>query len=154
MSGQPAHASSPIIGVVGAGEASPDQLATAHRVGQLLGEAGATLVCGGLGGVMEAACRGAVEAGGLTVGLLPGQDPTTANPYVRVPLATGLGELRNGLIVRASQALIAVAGGPGTLSEIALALKAGKPVHGLDSWDIPGVRSAAGPEEAVAAALR
>lgn len=145
--------SPPIIGVIGAGEASPDQLVTAHRVGQLLAEGAATLICGGLGGVMEAACRGAVEAGGLTVGLLPGDDPSAANRYVRVPLATGLGELRNGLIVRTSQALIAIGGGPGTLSEIALALKVGKPVHGLQTWEVPGVRAASDPDRAVAAAL-
>jgi uncharacterized protein (TIGR00725 family) len=111
------------------------------------------VVCGGLGGVMEAACRGAREAGGLTVGILPGLDRSAANPYVEVALPTGLGEGRNLLVVRAADALIAVGGGYGTLSEIALALKAGKPVVGLGSWEIEGVQAVADAEAAVAAAL-
>jgi uncharacterized protein (TIGR00725 family) len=111
------------------------------------------VVCGGLGGVMEAACRGAKEAGGLTVGILPGTDRAAANAFVDVAIPSGLGEARNALVVRAADALIAVGGGYGTLSEIALALKAGKPVVGLDSWDIEGVTAASGPEAAVAAVL-
>jgi uncharacterized protein (TIGR00725 family) len=118
-----------------------------------VGERGAVLVCGGLGGVMEAACRGAKEGGGTTLGILPGSDRSAANPYVDVALATGLGEGRNLLIVRAADVLIAVGGGHGTLSEIALALRAGKRVIGLDTWEIEGVASAASPEAAVAAAL-
>jgi uncharacterized protein (TIGR00725 family) len=122
-------------------------------VGRLLGRRGAVLVCGGLGGVMEAACRGARGEGGTTVGILPGLDRGAANPHLDVALATGLGEARNALVVRAADALIAVGGAYGTLSEIALALKAGKRVIGLGSWQIDGVRPAAGPEAAVEAAL-
>jgi uncharacterized protein (TIGR00725 family) len=102
---------------------------------------------------MEAACRGAHEAGGRTVGILPGADRAAANRFVDVAVPTGLGEARNALVVRSADALVAVGGGYGTLSEIALALKAGKPVVGLDSWDIEGIDAAATPQQAVAAAL-
>jgi uncharacterized protein (TIGR00725 family) len=102
---------------------------------------------------MEAACRGAKQAGGLTVGILPESDRSAANPYVDVALPTGFGEGRNALVVRAADAVIAIGGGYGTLSEIALALKAGKRVIGLDTWEIEGVAPADGPEAAVAAAL-
>jgi uncharacterized protein (TIGR00725 family) len=122
-------------------------------VGRGLAERGTVLVCGGLGGVMEAACRGAKEAGGTTVGILPGLDPADANPYVDVALATGLGEGRNLLVVRAADALIAIGGGHGTLSEIALALKAGKRVVGIGTWDIEGVVPAPDAAAAVEAAL-
>jgi uncharacterized protein (TIGR00725 family) len=141
------------IAVVGAGEASPDELALAEDAGAAVASAGCGLVCGGLGGVMEAACRGAKEAGGTTLGILPGSRRAEANPHVDVALTTGLGEARNALVARAADALVAVAGGYGTLSEIALALKAGKPVVGLGSWAVEGVRPASNPEEAVAAAL-
>ncbi len=126
----------PQIAVVGPGEAGPELLATAEQVGARLAEAGAVLVCGGLGGVMEAACRGAREAGGLTVGLLPGTDRLAANPFVEVAIPTGLGEARNALVARAGEALIAVGGGYGTLAEIALALKARTPVVGIATWDL------------------
>ena len=139
--------------MVGPGDASAEEAAAAEEVGRLLGERRALLVCGGLGGVMEAACRGASSAGGLTVGILPGADRGAANPHVEVALATGLGEARNALVVRAADALIAVGGAYGTLSEIALALKAGKRVIGIGTWEIEGVQDAAGPEAAVAAAL-
>jgi uncharacterized protein (TIGR00725 family) len=122
-------------------------------VGRLVAERGAVLVCGGLGGTMEAACRGAKGAGGRTVGLLPGVDRSAANPFVDVAIPTGLGEARNAVVVRAADVLIAVGGGYGTLSEIALALRAGKRVIGLGTWDIDGVVGADGPEAAVAAAL-
>jgi uncharacterized protein (TIGR00725 family) len=102
---------------------------------------------------MEAACRGAKEGGGLTVGILPGSDRAAANAFVDVAIPSGLGEARNALVVRAADALVAVGGGYGTLSEIALALKAGKRVVGLDSWDIQGVIAAADPAGAVAAVL-
>ena len=111
------------------------------------------LVGGGLGGVMEAACRGASEAGGVTVGILPGDDRSAANRFVEVSIPTGLGEARNALVVRSADALVAVGGGYGTLSEIAFALKAGKPVVGLRSWEIEGVRPVESPEQAVSAAL-
>jgi uncharacterized protein (TIGR00725 family) len=125
----------------------------AEEVGRLLARRGAVVVCGGLGGVMEAACRGASREGGTTVGVLPGLDRGAANPFVSVAVATGLGEARNALVVRAADALIAVGGAYGTLSEIALALKAGKPVIGLGTWEIDGVERVEGPEAAVNMAL-
>jgi uncharacterized protein (TIGR00725 family) len=144
---------SPHIAVIGAGRASPEQAETAEAVGRGLAEAGAVLVCGGLGGIMEAACRGAKAAGGTTVGILPGDDRSDANEHVDVALATGLGEARNALIVRAVDALVAVGGEYGTLSEIALALKTGKPVVGLGSWDLEPVVRARTADEAVRRAL-
>jgi uncharacterized protein (TIGR00725 family) len=142
------------VGVVGPGEASASEAAVAEEVGGLLAEGGAVVVCGGLGGVMEAACRGAKSKLGLTVGLLPGLDRSAANGWVDVAVATGLGELRNGLIVRASDALVAVGGGAGTLSEIAFALKAGRPVIGVGTFELGGVVQAASAAEAAALALR
>jgi uncharacterized protein (TIGR00725 family) len=139
--------------VVGPGDASAEQADAAERVGRLLARRGAVVVCGGLGGVMEAACRGARREGGTAVGILPGLDRGAANPHVEIALATGLGEARNALVVRAADALIAIGGAYGTLSEIALALKAGKRVVGLDTWQIDGVEPAEGPEAAVEAAL-
>jgi hypothetical protein len=124
------------VAVVGGGAASAGEERAAEEVGRGLAEAGAIVVCGGLGGVMEAACRGAKAGGGTTVGILPGSSRTDANPHVDVAIATGLGELRNGLVVRAADALVAVGGEFGTLSEIALALKAGKPVVALGGWEL------------------
>jgi uncharacterized protein (TIGR00725 family) len=145
----------PYVAVVGAGEnVGAEVLAAAQEVGARLAQRGAVLVCGGLGGVMAAACRGAAGADGTTVGILPGDDRAAANPWVTVALASGMGELRNGLVVRAADAVIAIAGGVGTLSEIALALKAGKPVIGLGTWAIDGVQAAGDPAEAVGLALR
>lgn len=151
----------PYVAVIGAGDASAADRSRAERVGRLLGEAGAVVVCGGLGGVMEAVCRGAAHAGGLTVGLLPGTDRRAANPWVRVAVATGLGELRNGLVVQTADVVVAIGGEYGTLSEIALALTMGRPVVGLRSFSVvrpddsfdPGVLAARGPDEAVAMAL-
>jgi uncharacterized protein (TIGR00725 family) len=142
------------VGVVGPGEASASETAVAEELGGLLAEGGAVVVCGGLGGVMEAACRGAKSKLGLTVGLLPGLDRSAANGWVDVAVATGLGELRNGLIVRASDALVAVGGGAGTLSEIAFALKLGRPVIGVGTFELDGVVQAASAAEAAALALR
>jgi uncharacterized protein (TIGR00725 family) len=142
------------VGVVGPGEASASEAAVAEEVGGLLAEGGAVVVCGGLGGVMEAACRGAKSKLGLTVGLLPGLDRSAANGWVDVAVATGLGELRNGLIVRASDALVAVGGGAGTLSEIAFALKVGRPVVGIGTYELDGVVQAASAAEAATLALR
>jgi uncharacterized protein (TIGR00725 family) len=138
------------VAVIGPGD---EPTVAAAEVGRLLAERGATLVCGGRGGAMEAACRGAKEADGLTVGILPGADRSEANPFVDVVVPTGLGEARNALVVGAADAVIAIGGGYGTLSEIALALKAGKRVIGLGTWEIEGVVVAEGPEAAVAAAL-
>ncbi len=126
----------PYVAVVGAGQCDEGLYALAREVGRRLAARGAILVCGGLGGVMEAACRGAKEAGGATLGLLPSLDRRDANPYLDVALPTGLGEARNALVVRAADALVAVGGEFGTLSEIALALKAGKRVVGLGTWEL------------------
>ena len=134
----------PWIAVCGTGEGAGDaELAAAEEAGAAIAVAGAVLVCGGLGGVMEAACRGARSKGGLTVGLLPGTDRDEANGWVQLALPTGLGEARNALVVRAADALIAIGGGWGTLSEIALARKAGKPVVGLATWELGGAEGAA-----------
>jgi uncharacterized protein (TIGR00725 family) len=141
------------VGVVGAGEATADVERTAEEVGRLLAIAGATVVCGGLGGVMAGACRGARAAGGTTVGILPGLDAADANEWVDVALPTGMGEMRNVLIVRASDVLVAVAGEYGTLSEIAFALRDGIAVVGLGTWDVRGVDVADGPADAVARAM-
>jgi uncharacterized protein (TIGR00725 family) len=143
----------PYIAIVGPGDATPDQTALAEEIGAGLATAGATIVTGGLGGVMEAACRGARSKHGTTLGLLPGDDRGAANGWVEVAVATGLGELRNGLIVRASDALVAVGGGAGTLSEVALALKLGKPVVGVGTWAVQGIEQVDGASEAVARAL-
>lgn len=144
----------PYVAVVGAGgDVAPEVLAIAEAVGAELARRGAVVVTGGLGGVMEAACRSARRGGATTLGILPGDDRAAANPFVAVAVATGLGELRNGLVVRSADALIAIAGGHGTLSEIALALKAGKRVIGIGSWEIDGVRPARDAAEAVALAL-
>lgn len=141
------------IGVIGAGDCSDAVGALARDVGFEIGRRGWTLVCGGLGGVMTAAARGCAEAGGTTVGILPGMERWTANPYIQVALPTGLGAGRNLLVVRASDLLIAIAGGYGTLSEIALALKGGKPVIGLQTWEhISGIQHVADPQEAIRAA--
>jgi len=142
------------VAVVGAGaDVAPALLAQAETVGALLARQGAVVVTGGLGGIMEAACRGARMVGGTTLGLLPGEDRAAANRWVSVAVATGMGELRNGLVVRCADALIAVGGEYGTLSEIALALSAGTPVVGIGSWEIEGVRVAADALEAVALVL-
>ncbi|MEM4781528.1 MAG: TIGR00725 family protein [Halalkalicoccus sp.] len=138
------------ISVIGGGRADEPDTEIAYEVGTLLGERGHTVVCGGRGGVMEAVCRGAREAGGETIGILPGTDPAAANHAVDVPIATGIGEARNVLVVRNGAATIAVGGRYGTLSEIALALKIGRPVAGLDTHDIEGVEAVETPEEAVA----
>jgi len=124
------------IAVVGAGVCSEETAQVAKEVGRHLARAGALLVCGGLGGVMEAACHGAWEEGGLTVGILPGTSRDSANPFVHIPIATGLGEVRNALIARTADAVIAIDGEFGTLSEIALALKIGKPVVGIETWEL------------------
>lgn len=145
--------SAPYVAVVGPGEATGEQQRCAEAVGRGLALAGVVLVCGGLGGVMAAACRGAAGAGGTAVGILPGSDREAANEWVSVALPTGLGELRNGLVVRAADAVIAVGGAYGTLSEIALALKTGVPVVGVGSWPIDGVEAVESADDAVARAL-
>jgi hypothetical protein len=150
----------PVIGVMGAAACDAATYATARELGRRLGAAGFVLLCGGGTGVMEAAARGAAEAGGLTIGILPGRDAEESppNPYIQVPLFTGMAYARNWVNVVASDVLVAVAGELGTLSEIALGLKAGKPVLLLQSWqfEIPGftppanLHRVATPEEALA----
>jgi uncharacterized protein (TIGR00725 family) len=125
-----------IIAIIGDSSCSPEEAQLAESVGELLAQQGATVVCGGLGGVMEAVCRGVKSKGGLTVGILPGQDPGTANPWVDIPVVTGLGEARNVAVVKSAQAVIAIGGRYGTLSEIAYALKANIPVIGLNTWSL------------------
>jgi uncharacterized protein (TIGR00725 family) len=141
------------VAVVGPGEADERQIADAEEIGRELAAAGVIVVCGGLGGVMEAASRGAAEPGGTVVGLLPGRDRVAGNRWLTIALPTGLGELRNGLIIRCADAVIAVGGAYGTLSEVALALKAGVAVVGIGTWEIPGVEAVATPRQAVARAL-
>ncbi len=138
------------IGVIGAGTCSDSTYDISMKFGVEIGKRSWTLVCGGLGGVMEGAAKGCMDAGGMTIGILPNLDKNAANPYIRVPIPTGLGEGRNLLVVRASDIIVAIAGGHGTLSEIALALKTRKPVIGLDTWnDIDGVVYVSNYEEAI-----
>jgi len=125
-----------IIAVIGDSSCSPEEAKLAESVGELLAQQGANIVCGGLGGVMEAVCRGAKSKGGLTVGILPGEDSSMANPWVDIPVVTGLGEARNVMVVKSAQAVIAIGGGYGTLSEIAYALKSSIPVIGLNTWSL------------------
>ncbi|MFQ6091629.1 MAG: TIGR00725 family protein [Candidatus Glassbacteria bacterium] len=127
------------IGVIGASQATPSDMELAVEVGRLIARSGATLVCGGLGGVMEGCAKGAREEGGLTVGILPGTSTRDANEYIMVPIATGMGEARNVIIVRSSDCLIAIGGGYGTLSEIATAMRLGVDVIGLGTWRVQGV---------------
>jgi uncharacterized protein (TIGR00725 family) len=124
------------VAVVGAGEADAELMATAEEVGRGLGAAGAVVVCGGLGGVMEAACRGAKAAGGTTLGILPDLRRAGANRFLDIAIPTGMGEMRNALIVRTADVVLAVGGEFGTLSEIAFALKTGVPVVGIDTWEL------------------
>jgi uncharacterized protein (TIGR00725 family) len=150
----------PRIGVMGPALCLPDVYSIAREVGFLIGKRGAILICGGRSGVMEASARGAREAGGLTIGILPGASAEEANPYIDIPIVTDLGNARNAINVLTSQVIIAVHGSYGTLSEIALALKCHTPVVGLGTWNLtpPGgaelpIAHARNPEEAVETAL-
>ena len=140
------------VAVVGPGDASATEIEAAELIGRGIAQRGDVLVCGGLGGVMAAACRGAAQAGGTTVGILPGTDRTEGNEWLTVTIPTGLGELRNGLVVRAADVVVAVGGAYGTLSEVALALKTGVRVIGLGTWAIEGIEVVDGsPERALQA---
>ncbi len=142
------------IGVIGAGDCSEQVYELAEKVGERIAQSGAVLVCGGLGGVMEAASKGAKKQGGITIGILPGTEKNRANAYTDFPIVTGLGEGRNLLVVRNSDVLIAFPGEFGTLSEIAFALKLGKPVVGLSTWNVSGeIIKAGNAQEAVSLAL-
>ena len=154
--------SSPAIAIAVIGGSSPSAKAKRHarEVGRLLAKEGAILVCGGLGGVMGEACRGAREEGGVTVGILPGTDPREANPNILIPISTGMGYGRNIIVVRSGRAVIAIEGAYGTLSEIAHALGDGIPVVGLDTWEFSSrgkqdtkMVRATDPADAVAKAL-
>jgi uncharacterized protein (TIGR00725 family) len=141
------------VAVCGASEATPSQLGAAKEVGRLLAEAGAIVINGGLGGVSGAASEGAASAGGIVVGLLPDAHRAGANPHLTIALPTGLGQTRNALIVTAAQSVIAIGGGWGTLSEIALAKRLGRPVITLDSWPVNGLESVPTAADAVRRAL-
>lgn len=136
MSNQPSIERRVQVGVIGGRDVSEKSLKDAETVGRLIAERGAVLLCGGLGGVMEAACRGAKAGNGLTVGILPSTDVQDANPYVDIVIPTGLGIARNAVIIHASDGVIAVGGKYGTLSEMAFALQTGIPVVSLNSWDV------------------
>lgn len=137
------------VSVIGGGSISPETATIAEKLGERLANRGHTVVCGGLGGVMEAVCRGAHGAGGETIGILPTDRRADANPYVTTSIATGLGHARNALVVMNGDAAIAVDGSHGTLSEIGLALAHGRAVAGLDTHDVEGVAAVASPEDAI-----
>lgn len=122
------------VAVIGGNQCSPEEKCVAEEVGRELAKQGAILVCGGLGGVMEAACKGAYSAGGMTIGILPGDSRQAANPYVQIPIVTGIGYARNAIVVKSAQAIIAIDGNYGTLTEISYALQNGIPVIGLNTW--------------------
>jgi uncharacterized protein (TIGR00725 family) len=146
----------PAIAVIGGGDgASVEVLELAHQVGLEIGAHGATLICGGRGGVMEASARGASERGAHTIGILPGYEHGAANPYIEFVIATGMGEARNAVVIGSADAVIALAGEGGTLSEIGFALKLGRPLVALRAWpQIEGIEHADEPEAAVGEALR
>ncbi len=149
------------IAVIGGSQCSAQEARLAEAVGRELARRGVILVCGGLGGVMEAACKGASSEGGLTIGILPGENPQAANPYVQIPIVTGIGYARNVAVVKSAQAVIAIGGNYGTLSEIAHALQSDIPVIGLNTWSLSrngqldeSIILAQNPIEAVNKALR
>lgn len=144
----------PRIGVIGGSRPSEEAIELAYETGKLIARKGAILVCGGLGGIMQAAARGAKEENGITIGILPGNDMEAANPFIDIPVVTNIGYLRNALVVLNSHATIAINGSYGTLSEIAYALIYGRSVFGLKTWDIPGVIPVTNPAEAVNMAIK
>lgn len=138
------------ISVVGGGDITEEQADLAAAVGRELGERGHTVICGGLGGTMWAVCRGAKAADGTTIGILPTDSVGDANPHVDVPIATGMGHARNTLVALNADGVIALAGGPGTLSEIAFAQVYDRPIAGIDTHNVPGIEAVETPAEAVA----
>ena len=149
------------IAVIGGSEPSTKEARMAEEVGRELARQGAILVCGGLGGIMEAACKGASSQGGVTIGILPGGNGKAANPYVQIPIVTNLGEARNVVVVKSAEAVIAIGGGYGTLSEIGHALRNGIPVIGLNTWSLSrkgqldsSIIPAQNPTEAVSKAIK
>ena len=144
----------PQISIIGDSNPTREVLQWAEEVGRLVAENDGVIICGGLGGVMAAAARGAAEAGGLTIGILPSYDATTASTSIAVTIATGLGHARNAVVVASGDAVIALPGSYGTLSEVALALTLGKPVISVKAWeDVRGVEVTDSPATAVALAL-
>ena len=148
------------IAVIGGSQASRKEIKLAEEIGCELAKKGAILVCGGLGGIMEAACRGASSEGGITIGILPGENRREANSYVQIPIVTGMGYARNVAVVKSAQAVIAIGGSYGTLSEIGHALQSGIPVIGLNTWSLSksgklnsSIITAKNPAEAVEKAL-
>jgi uncharacterized protein (TIGR00725 family) len=141
------------IGVIGASRCSPEIAELAEEVGREIGKRGGVLICGGLGGVMEFASKGVKEAGGLTIGILPGRSKEEANGYIDVPVVTGMGHARNVIIAHSADSIIAISGEHGTLSEIAIGLKLKKTIIGLNTWDIEGVIKVKTPAEAVEKAM-
>lgn len=138
------------IGVIGAGDCSTETYNMAVELGYLISQSGWILICGGLGGVMKGAAKGCYKGGGLSVGILPGEEKDAANPFITLPIPTGMGEGRNLLIVRASDVVVSIAGGYGTLSEIGLALKMGKLMVGLKTWpNIDGIDYVETPQQAI-----
>jgi uncharacterized protein (TIGR00725 family) len=125
-----------VVSIIGGADCTEHEYEIAEEIGYLLGEAGVVVVCGGRGGVMEAVCRGAQKTGGLTIGILPGNDHNSGNPYVDIALPTGLGHNRNALVAQAGDAVIVIGGGYGTLSEIGIALKVGRDVIGINTWKV------------------
>lgn len=143
-----------IIGVIGAANASEEEKRTSEEVGVLIAKGDCFLLCGAMGGVMEAACRGAKSAGGTTIGILPGSEASSANRFIDIPIVTGMGEARNVIVAKSSHCVIAIGGSFGTLSEISFALKSGIPVIGLDTWDVSEeIIKCETPEEAVRTAF-
>lgn len=142
------------IGVIGTGEASEEEVNAAFEVGREIARRNCILVCGGMTGVMEAACRGAKSGEGLTVGIIPGETKAEANPYVDIPVVTGIGHARNIIVVRSSDAIIAIGGSYGTLSELAFALRLKIPIIGINTWDVSSeIKKAENPKEAVGMAI-
>jgi hypothetical protein len=148
------------IAVIGGSRCTPSEAELAQEVGRELAQRKAILICGGLGGIMEAACRGASEAGGITIGILPGDNRSSANSYVQIPIVTGMGYARNAIVVKSAQAVIAIDGSYGTLSEIAYAFQNGLPVIGLNTWALSlngqkdnSIIPAQNPQEAVEKAI-
>lgn len=149
------------IAVLGGNQCSAQETALAEEVGGEIARHGAILVCGGLGGIMEAACRGARKEGGTTIGILPGEHRQSANPYVEIPIVTGIGHARNMIVAKSANAVIAIGGGYGTLSEISYALQSGIPVISLNTWTLSrngrkerSIVPAKDPADAVAKALK
>lgn len=149
MEGGGEHRMKKIVAVIGTSLANSEEWKTAEEVGRQIGKKGWVLVNGGLSGVMEASAKGAVESGGIVVGILPTPSADSANPFVTIPIATNMGHARNAIIAHTADVLIAIGGGEGTLSEIAIARKLGKAVFGIKSWDVAGVTKVKDADEAI-----